>query len=526
MVVNSAVGVAQELRADRAVTALSQLNAPAVRVRRDGSESRIPASDLVPGDVVFLGEGDVVPADGAVLEASALLVDESALTGESVPIGKRGPQAEEAGDALGAGTVVVKGRALIEVSRTGQASTLGRIASLMDVRPQPTPLQRRLAGLGRVLAAVAVALSGVVLVLGLLRGQPAETMVVMAIALAVAAVPESLPAVVTLSLALGASRMAERNAIVRRLPAVETLGSVTILATDKTGTLTQGRMMVQEAWTPQRSVTFGGEGYEPTGRVLEGDLPLAPDAAPDVVELLAAAALCNDAGLVPPADADGRWSGLGDPTEVALLAAAGKAGTASRRARADLSARRRGAVRQRHPVDDDRAPGRIAFARRQEGFAGEGSRLLRRSGRTWDRGGGHPSGRRARRARVPGARGRVRSGRRHCDGTAGPGYRVAHPRARGDRGRAQAGRPGHRRGVPVGRHHPRVDHRRPPGHGAGGRRRGRCGRRTGRRGRDRRGDPVEDRFRISPSPACSRERRPSRSSTSSKRGETAARWSR
>ena len=421
VLVNSAVGVAQELRADRAVTALSQLNAPAVRVRRDGSETRIPASDLVPGDVVFLGEGDVVPADGAVLEASALLVDESALTGESVPIGKRGPHAEEAGDALAAGTVVVKGRAVIEVSRTGQASTLGRIASLMDVRPQPTPLQRRLAGLGRVLAAVAVALSGVVLVLGLLRGQPTETMVVMAIALAVAAVPESLPAVVTLSLALGASRMAERNAIVRRLPAVETLGSVTVLATDKTGTLTQGRMMVQEAWTPQRSVTFGGRGVRADGPSARGRPALAPDAAPDVVELLTAAALCNDASLVPPADADGRWSGLGDPTEVALLAAAGKLGL------------RRDALAQTYPrVDEvpfDSVTQRMTTVHR------DGSRLLvvskgspetvvapgDRSGRPADRGGGHPSGRRVRRARVPGARGRVRSGRRHSDGTVGRG---------------------------------------------------------------------------------------------------------
>jgi P-type Ca2+ transporter type 2C len=326
VVVNSTVGVAQELRADRAVTALSQLTAPAVRVLRDGLEGRRPASDLVPGDVVLLGEGDIVPADGAVLEASALLVDESALTGESVPVGKRGPLDEDTGEALAAGTVVVKGRALIQVTHTGPASTLGRIAALLDARPPATPLQRRLAGLGRVLAVIAIGLSGVVLALGLLRGEPAEMMVVTAISLAVAAVPESLPAVVTLSLALGARRMADRNAIVRRLSAVETLGSVTVIATDKTGTLTPGRMIVQEVWTPRRSVVITGEGYEPRGEVLEGGRPVQLHEEPDVLDLLRAGALCNDATLVPPGEEGYPWGGLGDPTEVALLAAAGKVG--------------------------------------------------------------------------------------------------------------------------------------------------------------------------------------------------------
>jgi len=326
VVVNTAVGVAQELRADRAVTALSEMTMPAVRVVRDGRESRIATSELVPGDIVRLGEGDFVPADGVVLEAAALLVDESALTGESVPVGKRGAHADGPGDAVGAGTVVARGRAVVIVTATGASSALGRIAALVDTGPQMTPLQHRLAGLGRVLAAVAVGLSALVLAMGLLRGQPTELMVVTAISLAVAAVPESLPAVVTLSLALGARRMAARNAVVRRLPAVETLGSVTVLGTDKTGTLTQGRMVVQAAWTPRRSVTFTGDGYEPGGEVVEGGRPLAPDDAPDVVELLEGAALCNDAALIAPAGSGERWSGLGDPTEVALLVAAGKAG--------------------------------------------------------------------------------------------------------------------------------------------------------------------------------------------------------
>jgi Ca2+-transporting ATPase len=326
IVANSTVGVTQEVRADRAVTALSQLTAPTVRIRRDGNETTVDSATLVHGDIVLLGEGDVVPADAEVLEAAAFMVDESALSGESVAKSKGGAHREGSGDTVSAGTIVVKGRAVIEVTNTGAKSALGRIAELMDSRAKATPLQRRLAGLGRVLAAVAIALSAAVLAVGLARGEPTELMIVIAISLAVAAIPESLPAVVTLSLALGARRMANRKAIVRRLPAVETLGSVTILATDKTGTLTQGRMVVVEAWTPYRSVTFTGEGYEPAGELFEADRPLDLDRASDVVELLTAAALCNDATLVAPVGEDDSWSGLGDPTEVALLAAAGKVG--------------------------------------------------------------------------------------------------------------------------------------------------------------------------------------------------------
>ena len=237
---NSAVGLIQEIRADRAITALAQLSAPSVRVRRDGVETSSAAADVVPGDVVLLAEGDVVPADGELVDASSLLVDESALTGESVPVGRAARGAAAAGEELSAGSVVVRGRAVIVVSRTGARSALGQIAAMIDTRPSPTPLQRRLVELGRVLAMVAVGLSAVVLALGLLRGEPFELMVVTAISLAVAAVPESLPAVVTLALALGARRMAARRAIARRLPAVETLGSVAVLATDKTGTLTEG----------------------------------------------------------------------------------------------------------------------------------------------------------------------------------------------------------------------------------------------------------------------------------------------
>ena len=326
VVVNTTVGVTQEVRAGHAISALARLSAPVVRVRRDGAEAALPAAALVPGDVVLLGEGDVVPADCEVAEASSLLVDESALTGESVPVGKRAPHAEGPGETLSAGTVVVKGRAVAVVTATGADSALGRIAALMGSRAQATPLQRRLAGLGRVLALVAVALCALVLVLGLARGEPLELMVVTAISLAVAAVPESLPAVVTLSLALGARRMAARHAVVRRLPAVETLGSVTVLATDKTGTLTEARMVVGSLWAPGHEVTATGHGYAPIGDLVLDGASLDLVTAPAVRDLLVGCVLCNDARLEPPETEGEAWSGLGDPTELALLAVAGKAG--------------------------------------------------------------------------------------------------------------------------------------------------------------------------------------------------------
>ncbi|MFD5467209.1 cation-translocating P-type ATPase [Kitasatospora sp. NPDC127059] len=319
--VNTTVGVVQEVRAEGAVAALSRLSAPAARVVRDGEQRKVSSAEIVPGDVVALAEGDIVPADARLVEAAALLLDESMLTGESLPVAKAVGTGASDGEVLRAGTVVLRGRALVVVTATGADSALGRIAALLRPRPEPTPLQRRLAGLGRVLAAVAVGLCALVFVLGLLRHQPPGEMGVTAISLAVAAVPESLPAVVTLALALGARRMAARHAVVRRLPAVETLGSVTVLATDKTGTLTEGRMVVERLWTPHSAATVTGLGYGPAGEVrLDG----APDG--EVRGLLTAAVLCNDAALGPPADADGEWRALGDPTEAALLTAAGKAG--------------------------------------------------------------------------------------------------------------------------------------------------------------------------------------------------------
>ncbi|MFD5891736.1 HAD-IC family P-type ATPase [Streptomyces sp. NPDC060334] len=304
VVFNTTVGVAQEVRADRAVAALSALSAPHAKVLREGTPHEVSAAVVVPGDTLLLGEGDIVAADADLVQASALLVDESMLTGESEPVDKA------VTETVSAGTVVVRGRGAATVTATGPASALGRIALLLDTDRELTPLQRRLASLGRILAAVALILCVLFFALGLLRGLGVSTMAVTAISLAVAAVPESLPSVVTLALALGARRMAARNALVRRLPAVETLGSVSVLAMDKTGTLTEGRMVVQQVWVPSGAVDVAGRGYEPRGALARAGRPLTPEQLRPLQVLLTTSALCNDSVLRPPHEGSDtlRWT--------------------------------------------------------------------------------------------------------------------------------------------------------------------------------------------------------------------------
>ncbi|HZC27636.1 MAG TPA: HAD-IC family P-type ATPase, partial [Actinopolymorphaceae bacterium] len=339
---NTAVGITQEVRADRAVEQLSALAAPVARVLRAGVEREIPVADVVPGDLLVLAEGEIVPADAELVEAVAFATDESMLTGEAMPVDKGAATTEHPGDPVSAGTVVVRGRGRAVVTATGAESALGQVAALLSPTAGMTPLQRRLAGVARVLALAAAVLCAVVLVVGLARGQPPELMALTAISLMVAAVPESLPAVVTLGLALGARRMAARHAIVRRLPAVETLGSVTVIATDKTGTLTAGSMVVQKLWSPAGEGFLTGAGYAPHGQLVRDGRPVEPAEAPDLEVLVRACVLCTDAALLPPptpespeaaapAEAAGTteaaaWGAIGDPTEAALLAAGGKLG--------------------------------------------------------------------------------------------------------------------------------------------------------------------------------------------------------
>jgi Ca2+-transporting ATPase len=320
---NTAVGVIQELRAEHALAALRRLAAPQARVVRSGRTTVIPAAELVPGDLVQLEAGDIVPADLELIEAVRLQADESALTGESVPVEKEAPA------DLFAGTVITRGRGSATTCRTGSDSALGRIAQLLSgQRPRQTPLQRRLGSLSRILSLVAIVLSGLVAVSGLIRGLPLPDMMVTAVSLTVAAVPESLPAVVTLALALGAHRMARRSAVVRQLPAVETLGAVTVVAADKTGTLTEGVMLAERIWTETGEYVASGYGYDPDGSV---DRSAGSAGSPDSpARLLRDVVLCNDADLRPPDQDHPDWLPLGDPTEAALITLAGRAGLSAK----------------------------------------------------------------------------------------------------------------------------------------------------------------------------------------------------
>ncbi len=307
---NGIIGFVQEYRAERAMAALKQMASPQARVIRDGQSVLIDATNLVPGDLVELEAGNIMPADLRLTELFSLKVDESALTGESQPVEKQLAQLHETdlplGDRLNLaykGTIVTYGRARGLVVATGMKTELGKIAALLSGESGKTPLQKRLARFGQHLALVVLAICAIIFVAGWLRGEPPLVMLLTAVSLAVAAIPEALPAVVTISLALGAARLVRQNALIRRLPAVETLGSVTYICSDKTGTLTQNRMHVD-------SVLAAGE-TRPGLQGVEG----APWR-----ELGMAMVLCNDAVT----DAAGNLAG--DPTETALLVAAQTAG--------------------------------------------------------------------------------------------------------------------------------------------------------------------------------------------------------
>lgn len=313
---NTSVGVGQQLRAERAMTALQAMTAPTTRVVRDGAVVELPSDDVVPGDLVKLAAGDVVPADGLILAAATFQANQALMTGESLPVDL------DVGDQVIGGTSITRGRATVSISRTGADSGIGSIAKLLGrASPRPTPLQRRLTQLSRWLVVVISALTLIVVVNGLIQGRPVGQMALVGLSLAVAAVPESLPAVVTIALAMGAHRMAKRKAVVRTLPAVETLGSVTVVATDKTGTITEGTMLVQHVWTPGATYSVSGSGYAPTGS-LTADQPVG-DADADLARLLRDVALCNDATLSLAGDT---WKVLGDPLEGALLTLSAKGG--------------------------------------------------------------------------------------------------------------------------------------------------------------------------------------------------------
>lgn len=338
---NGVLGFVQEFRAERSLAALRKMSVSLARVIRDGVLQSIPARELVRGDVVVLEAGDRIPADARLVYTTNFQAQEASLTGESTPVPKQAERLEATGVPLAdqrnmvfMGTVAVSGKARGLVVATGLGTELGRIAALIqkaaEAERTETPLQRRLEQFGSTLLWLALTVVAIVFVLGSLRGEPLVEMFLVSVSLAVAAVPEGLPAVVTITLALGVTRMAKRHALIRKLPAVETLGSATVICTDKTGTLTKNEMTVTKLVVGSETFEVTGEGYEPVGHIRE-TLNVKcettfedPSRLPSGLrQLLEAAVLCNGATLQQE---NGTWRIIGDPTEGALLVAAAKAG--------------------------------------------------------------------------------------------------------------------------------------------------------------------------------------------------------
>jgi Ca2+-transporting ATPase len=329
------LGFIQEYRAERAIEALRKMAAPTASVLRDGVEVKIPARELVPGDVILLHTGDRMPADARLLEAVNLQIEEAALTGESVPVEKHieplpinDLPVGDRKNMVYAGTAATYGRGKALVVATGMQTEFGKIAQLLQtVETSRTPLQQNLDKLGSALARAAFVVVAIIVVLGLMRGQPFVEMLIFGIALAVAVVPEALPAVVTISLAIGVQRMVKRNALIRRLPAVETLGSTSVICSDKTGTLTKDEMTVRKIFAAGQLFNVSGSGYSPVGEfLLNGSGSIAPTTG--LQKLLIAATLASDTSLVCDSENESgsEWIIKGDPTEGALVVAAAKAG--------------------------------------------------------------------------------------------------------------------------------------------------------------------------------------------------------
>ncbi len=331
VLLNGILGFIQEWRAERAIEALRDMLSPKAQVVRDGHPRLIDAVDLVPGDVVMLHTGDRVPADLRLVTATDVQAEEAALTGESSSVAKstaavepEAPLADRAGMAF-MGTTIVNGRATGIVTGTGMQTELGKIAQMTrTIAREPTPLERKLAGLGRQLGLAAIAVSTAIAVLGWLTGRPLFEMLMTGVSLAVAVVPEGLPAVVTITLALGVTAMARRKALLRHLQAAETLGAVDVICTDKTGTLTRNEMAVTRVWLPSGVLEITGEGYGPDGAILKNGEPATSTTRRAMRRLAKVAALCNNAELLQ--NENGRWTKLGEATEAALLTLAGKAG--------------------------------------------------------------------------------------------------------------------------------------------------------------------------------------------------------
>ncbi|TAM27228.1 MAG: HAD family hydrolase, partial [Nevskiaceae bacterium] len=334
VLLNALIGAIQEGRAARALAALRKLAGRQARVLRGGVEQRVAAQELVPGDILVLDAGDAIAADARLLDGAAIQIAEAALTGESLPVAKHllplapdTPLADRR-NMVYAGTHVTAGRARAVVVATGGATEIGHIAALAETAVQPkTPLEQRIDQFGRALIGVAALLFLVINLIGYWRGLPYDQILMVAISQVVGMIPEGLPVAMTIALAVGVQRMARRQVVVRRLAAVESLGSTTVICSDKTGTLTRNEMTVTAILLADgRALTVSGAGYAPEGAFSNGEGLLDPAAHADLQRLLEAGLLCNDANLQGPADGETRWLPVGDPTEVALVTLAIKGG--------------------------------------------------------------------------------------------------------------------------------------------------------------------------------------------------------
>lgn len=376
---NGCLGFLQEWRTERSLEKLSALSAPTATVVRDGRIAQLPTAQVVPGDLVLLRAGDRIPADCRLLEQSAFCCDESLLSGESVPVEKEAcpfaPGRRETGEAPAAaprataymGTLATRGNAKGVVTATGRDTEMGKIAGMLDaIQPDPTPLQKKLDQLGKYIALGCVGICAVVAGVGILRGEPVFEMLLTGISLAVAAIPEGLPAIVTIALALSVNRMVKRNAVVRRLHAVETLGCANVICSDKTGTLTENRMTVVKLATADHCFDVTGSGSQGRGQLLLDGRPADPRQSPAVLQALETAVVCSNAQLRPP---EGRERGkgeklsvYGEPTEAALAVLGAKLGVTRETSGCRL-------IRER-PFDSERKMMSVAVQRP------DGSRVL------------------------------------------------------------------------------------------------------------------------------------------------------
>lgn len=343
VLVNAILGFVQEYKTEKTLLALKNMTAPTAKVYRNGKLTELPAADLVPDDVIILEAGDKVPADAVLLHSKGVLAEESILTGESAAVPKEVGDVNDSDNSIGksnilySGTVITKGTADAKVIATGLSTQMGKISDMLtDIDEELTPLQKRLAELGKAVAIICLAVCAIVAGAGILRGEPAFDMLMTGISIAIAAIPEGLPATVTIALALAVGRMLKQKALVHKLHSVETLGCTSVICTDKTGTITENKMTVSKVCCDGKQYDISGNGYRIAGEITLNGSAVNPAAEKPLSELMTCGVLCNNAAISSSRpvetrqrgrlDTSGEWETVGDPTEIALLAAAAKAG--------------------------------------------------------------------------------------------------------------------------------------------------------------------------------------------------------